>query len=127
MGDILANANWLAVIVSLVVGMAMGFVWYNPKFPIGKIWAEGTGVGDAPEGPMAVPMGLNTLGLLLLAIFVGATSGAKALGLLGLAAFGVLQTSGNMFAGKPISVGLIHIGYWLVCFILMGLVHSFLG
>ena len=127
MGDILANANWLAVIASLVVGMVLGFIWYNPKFPTGKIWAEGAGVSpEPPEEFPVVPMALNTLGLILLALFVSATSGMMAVGLLGLCTFGVLLTSGHMFGGKPISVGVIHIGYWLVTFILMGVVQGIL-
>jgi len=62
MGGILANVSWLTVIVSTVLCMGLGAVWYNPKFPTGKIWANGAGVsGEAPDEFPALAMGLNTL------------------------------------------------------------------
>ncbi len=126
MGEILANTSWLAVIVGTVACMALGFFWYNPKFPTGKIWAEGAGVSpEPPEDFPALAMGLNTLGLFLAAILIGGVSTSVAL--LAILAYGVLNTSGGLFAGKTASVGLIHIGYWIAGLVLVTLSHAILG
>ena len=126
MGAILANTSWLAVIVSTVLCMGLGFVWYNPKWPTGKIWAEGAGIpADAPDDMPALAMGLNTLGLLLAAIFVGAMpTGAAILAIL---AYGALNTSGGLFAKLSANVGMIHVGYWLAGLIIIKVVHAILG
>ena len=125
MGEILANTSWLAVIISLVLCMGLGFVWYNPKSPTGAIWAKGAGVTGEPDTNMAVAMGANTVGLLLAAIFVGGVGTSTAI--LAILAYGALNTAGGLFAGKSLSVGLIHIGYWLVGMVIISVVHGFLG
>ncbi len=126
MGDILASTSWLAVIVGTIACMALGFFWYNPSFPTGKIWAEGAGVSPEPPDEFpALAMGLNTLGLFLAAILIGAVPASVAI--LAILAYGVLNTSGGLFAGKSASVGVIHIGYWLVGMVLVTLAHSVLG
>lgn len=126
MREILANISWLTVIVSTILCMGLGAIWYNPKFPTGKIWAEGAGVSaEAPDEFPALAMGLNTVGLLLAAIFVTSVSIPTAI--LAILAYGVLNTSGGLFAGKSASVGLMHIGYWLAGLVIITVVCSFLG
>ena len=44
MGE-LADVNWLAVIVAVVVAQVVGFLWYGPLF--GKQWMAG--IGKTPE------------------------------------------------------------------------------
>ena len=126
MGEILANTSWLAVIVSLVLCMVLGFVWYNPKWPTGKMWAEGVGMTDTDADNMPpLGMAMNTLGLLLAAIFVGGVGASTAI--LAILAYGALNTAGGLFAGKTVNVGIIHTGYWLVGMILITIVHAVLG
>ena len=126
MGMILANTSWLAVIVSLALCMGLGFVWYNPKWPTGKIWAEGAGVAESSGDDMPpLAMAMNTIGLFLAAIFVGGVGASTAI--LAILAYGALNTAGGLFAGKSVNVGLIHTGYWLVGMILITIVHAFLG
>ena len=126
MGMILANTSWLAVIVSLMACMALGFVWYNPKWPTGKIWVEGVGMTDASADNMPpLGMAMNSLGLFLAAIFVGSVGPSVAI--LPILAYGALNTAGGLFAGKSVSVGLIHTGYWLVGMILITIVHAILS
>ena len=126
MGEIISNISWLAVILSVVLCMGLGFVWYNPQWPTGKIWAQGAGVSDAaPDAFPALAMGLNTLGLFLAAVFVGFVPMSTAV--LAILAYGVLNMSGGLFAGKSVTVGLIHIGYWLAGLVIITIVHAFLG
>ncbi len=120
MGEILANTSWLATILGTILCMALGFFWYNPKFPTGKIWADGAGISHEPPDEFpALAMGLNTLGLFLAAILIGAVP--VGVSILAILAYGVLNTSGGIFAGKSMNVGIIHIGYWLVgmCLVLI--------
>ncbi len=125
MGEILTNTSWLAVIVSLVMCMVLGFVWYNPKWPTGKIWVEGVGIKDPPPNAMTTGMAFNTLGLFLAVIFVGSVPTSVAI--LAILAYGALNTAGGVFAGKSMNVGLIHIGYWLVGMVIITMVHGVLA
>lgn len=120
MGEIIANANWLAVIVGTVLCMVLGFLWYNPKSPTGQIWAAGINTAAPADIP---PMGMvmNTIGLLLAAIFVGAVGWSVAL--LAILAYGALNVTGNIFAGASAKVGLVHTGYWLVAMVIVTAVH----
>jgi uncharacterized protein DUF1761 len=40
----LADLNWLAIGAAVVVNMVLGFLWYSPKLPTGRIWMRGTGL-----------------------------------------------------------------------------------
>ncbi|MGB0798756.1 MAG: hypothetical protein ACPGRD_05510, partial [Planktomarina sp.] len=81
-------------------------------------------VGDHPTDIPPMGMVLNTVGLLLAAIFVGAVGPQVAI--LAILAYGALNCAGYVFAGKPISVGLVHMGYWFVAMVLVTLAHHFL-
>jgi len=39
------NINFLAVLVTALVPMAIGFIWYNPKV-LGTVWQKETGLTD---------------------------------------------------------------------------------
>ena len=126
MGAILSNTSWLAVIISTLLCMGLGFVWYNPKWPMGQIWAEGAGVSrDGPGTGMALGMVFNVIGLFLAAIFVGGVGLSVAI--LAILAYGASNTAGGVFAGKSMNVGLVHIGYWIVGAIIIAVVHAILG
>ena len=126
MDGIVANISWLAVILSTIACMGLGFLWYNPKSPTGKIWAEGAGVSPEPPAEFpALAMGLNTVGLFLAAIFVGAVPFTSAI--LAILAYGVLNTAGGLFAGKTAMVGVMHTGFWLVGMLVVTIIHAVLG
>lgn len=54
------HMNLLAVLVAALVPMALGFVWYNPKF-LGKAWMEASGMTEekAKNANMALVFGLS--------------------------------------------------------------------
>ncbi len=107
----------LALILGLILSMALGAVWYNPKMPTGRTWAKGVGLLGQPDTDFpVVPMVVNTVALILVGIFVG-VYGAGA-GFMGALAFGVMQASGGLFAKVPPAVVLIHMAYWL-CVVLL--------
>lgn len=68
------DLNWLAIGLSLLVLIVLGFVWYAPWAPTGKVWARGMGMdpGNMPKPPggkMAVSLVLMVLGSFLM-VFV---------------------------------------------------------
>jgi len=69
-----SDIDWIAVVVSVIVSMALGFIWYS-KFAFLKQWQEDTGMTDEKmrEGNMAVMfvgmivlVVVSTIGLALL-------------------------------------------------------------
>ncbi len=63
--------DWLAIGLSLLAFMILGFIWYAPWFPTGKVWMRNMGLDprrlDKPSGgKMAVSMGLMALGSFLM-------------------------------------------------------------
>lgn len=122
MGMILSNANWIAVIITLVAGMGLGFFWYNPKFPTGKMWAEGVGVSGESDNMPMMGMALNTLGILMLALLSGSMGFSMAIFVI--VTFGVFLSAGYIFAGKSLNVGIVHTGYWLAIWVVGYIMHS---
>ena len=61
------DLNWLAIGLSVVAMMVLGFIWYAKWFPTGKIWMRNMGMDPAtvpppPAGKMAVSLLLMVLG-----------------------------------------------------------------
>jgi biotin transporter BioY len=66
-----ADIDWIAVVVSVIASMALGFIWYS-KFAFLKMWQEDTGMTDEKmrEGNMVMMFGgmimmivISTIGL----------------------------------------------------------------
>jgi hypothetical protein len=49
------DLNWLAIGIAIVVNIALGFLWYSPKLPTGKIWMRETKM-DPNHKPTAKQM-----------------------------------------------------------------------
>lgn len=61
------DLNWLAIGLSLLAMLVLGFLWYSPFTPTGKIWMRNLGLdpSNAPKpqgGQMATSLLLMTLG-----------------------------------------------------------------
>lgn len=130
------KTNWLAIVVSVVVSMLIGFLWYGALFQ-GQ-WMAGNGITmegekmfkNGAEIPMTpTPMIVNTVAMLIYALVMnwllgkmnvstwqtGATIGAG-IGLMML--LGIL--TGNLFAQNPMSLTLVDGSYSFVLFTLIG-------
>ncbi len=132
------KTNWLAVAACVVLGMAMGFLWYGMLF--NAQWMAGNGftmegekmLKNGAEVPMSsTPMIFNTVAMVVYALLMnwllgrtGASSwmdGAMVGGVVGLiGAIGVY--TGNMFAMNPASLSMVDGSYVLVMFTLFGAV-----
>ena len=68
------DIDWIAVVVSVIASMALGFIWYS-KFAFLKVWQEDTGMTDEKMrsgnmtmmfGGMIVMVVVSTIGMALL-------------------------------------------------------------
>ncbi|MHB1262343.1 MAG: DUF1761 domain-containing protein [Thermoplasmatota archaeon] len=65
------DLNWLAIGLSVLAMMILGFIWYAPWFPTGKVWLRNMGMDPknmpkAPGGKMAMSMILMVIGAFLM-------------------------------------------------------------
>jgi hypothetical protein len=132
------KTNWIAIIASMVVGMAIGFLWYGMLF--NQQWMDGNGITmegekmfkNGVERPASMmPMVLNALAMIVYGILInwlvnktssftwasGATLGAV-IGLITLIGIYI----GNLFAGNPLSLTMVDGSYSFVIFTLIGAV-----
>ncbi len=130
------KTNWLAIAVSAVAGMLIGFLWYGMLFQ--NQWMAGNGFTmegekmfkNGAEIPMsATPMIVNVVVMLVYALIMnwllnkmnvstwqaGATIGA---GIGVLMILGIL--TGNMFAQNSMSLTLVDGSYSFVLFVVIG-------
>lgn len=132
------KTNWLAVIVSVVAAMMIGFLWYGALFQ--NQWMTGNGITASEDGlkmfkdgaemdMSPTPMIVNTIFMLVYALIINwllNKANARNLQsgtLIGLAV-GVTHLLniivGNMFAANPASLSMVDGSYSLVLFTLMG-------
>ena len=130
------KTNWIAVVVAIVAGNVIGFLWYGALF--NAQWMAGHGItmegeipykNGAPMDMSPTPMIFNTIAMIVYALLVnwllGLTNartwmdGAKVGGTIGLImAMGI--TTGNMFAQNPSSLSVVDGSYSLVAFTVFG-------
>lgn len=60
------DLDWLAVGLSVLAMMIIGFVWYAPWFPTGKVWMRNMGMD--PKNPPKPPGGKMALSMVLMVI-----------------------------------------------------------
>ena len=131
-----SEINWLAVIAASLVGFVVGFLWYGPVF--GKAWMAESGMTEekAKEGNMGKIFGLSFIFQFIMAyclamFFFGTPEGAAQITIGSATFYGFLTGAGwilpafaisGLFEQKSWKLILIHGGYWVVTFTLMGLV-----
>lgn len=121
MDEIVANVNWLAVIVGFVVSFLVGWAWYSPKL-FGTKWAAGVGISLEEPSKMSMPaMVLQALGTFLLAWVVGVTAKNDALLTVVLMAVTiiVLILAGGYFSRKSAYARNTEAGFVLVMVVIM--------
>ena len=121
MEDTATSLNWLAVIVGTVVAFLVGWLWYSPKL-FGKGWAEGSRVelGSAQSMPVFA-MVSQFVALLLLALVIGITATADALGtaILAVLTAAGFVVSGGAFTRKSGYALAVDAGYIIVAGVVM--------
>jgi len=132
------STNWFAVIVAVIAGMFIGFLWYGLFFVEG--WQEGVGLttednisffkdGVAVEVDPVTPMLINTVVLVVLAILMSWLAGKAGhttyasgaiIGLVVGTFVAAMTMVGNLFAMESSSLSAIDGTYYLVLFTVMG-------
>jgi hypothetical protein len=132
-GGGMSNIFWIAVLMSALVMLTLGGLWYGPLF--GKAWrqAERRAPGAKPAGhPATIYSSAFLCALIAAMIFgyifspIGSPLAGLQLGLIigaGLAgtSFGI----NYLFAGRSMILLLIDVGYLVVWFALMGFIFGF--
>jgi len=126
----IATWNWFAVIAATLATFLMGYLWYSPLL-FGKAWKEAAGIkeeeGDKPNMTKILSLFFifSFVMAINLAIFLndsktnmvwGATAGLMAG--LGWVAMSIFIT--GQFEKRTTRYMLIHGGYYVVCFVIMG-------
>ena len=136
------SLNWLAVVVAIVVGMVVAWVWYSDWGLVGPTWRKLTGVtkedsARAGKGPFVILIACIVVTAIALAAacaiasaFFGTDSIWLALGVglacwLGLSLSTLAQHNG--FEQKPLRLTIINSAYQLVLFSGMALPIGLLG
>lgn len=133
----ISNVNVWAVIISVVISMVVGMLWYS-NFLFGKTWRTLMGVSDveAAEGSkkMWKPMSINFVASLIMFFVLGralflsgtmSTAGSVSLAVLLWLGFIACTMIGMvLWEKKPWNLYFIVAGYHLVNLILAGLVFG---
>lgn len=126
----LQGINWLAVIVSAVLYVGIGALWYSPLL-FGNLWMRLMGITAQDVQSQSaiiyiVPAVVALITAVVLAMIIRATgatalvSGALTGGLMWLG-FGATSTlSYTFFKGPPMRVWALYQGYVLVSYLVMG-------
>ncbi len=125
---------WIAIAVSVIANMIIGMIWFGPLF--GKKWMELVGLTeeDVKNGSMA-PMIVSFVGACLTAFIYSVLSykmGADSLrgfietsfwiwlGFMAISSF-----TNASFAGRTKSLWAIESFYWLISWLVMAIIFSF--
>lgn len=127
MEEILANVNWIAVLVGAVLAYVVGAFWYSPKM-FGEKWMEGVGIKPDDKNSGKSAMVVQGVGTFLLAWVIGVmyTTGlVLAASLIGLAV-AVLIYANGMFARKSSYATMVESGYVVLMVVVMLATHAVL-
>jgi hypothetical protein len=118
-----ALVNWWAIIISAVISVVLGFIWYGPLF--GKVWMKHSGI-TMPEhkpgfGVMIVPIIYSLIGAILAAYMLSVIGGGWVAAFwlwLGFVVPVYLNFKG--WEGKSWPFVAVNAGYWLAYLLIAG-------
>lgn len=131
--EILTGINYLAVIVSALIAMALGAFWYSPVL-FGKAWMAGIELKqediskNAATKSMIVSMITTLIEIFCLAALIetakwsGVIIGAHVGLLTGVGLVAAVLLSNSMYEGRPVKVWFINASYRVVYFLIAGLI-----
>ena len=128
MEELLANVNWIAVVVGAVLAFVLGWLWYSPKM-FGVKWAEGVGINiNDGSGPMMSAMIAQVVGTFLLAWVIGitATTDSLALAILIALTIATLIKANGLLTQKSKYAIMVESGFILAMAVVIILTHAVL-
>jgi len=150
----LSHFNWLGFGLSILVFMVLGFIWYAPWFPTGRVWVRASKMDMSQKIParqMAMSMGMMVIGAVLLMfvyahnmmvyedafrnVATGGKAGYKLTAMDGITGgfftwlgFIVpLNLNAVAFDRKPWSLFGVNAGYYLVSLVVAGILIATVG
>lgn len=131
------DVNYIAVLISGVASMVIGYLYYHPKV-LGDTWMKLAGISksdiDAKKGEMGKIYGLMFVASLVMAYVlanvmkwanvIDATSGAMVGATVWLGFVATTLFTGVLFEGRPLKLFYITSGYQLVTLMVMGIILS---
>ena len=125
------NINFLSVVVASLSAFAIGSLWYSPLL-FSKPWQKEIGLTDEDIKSANMPLifgasfVLEFIGALVLDLFIGPQGTIKTGILISLlVGFGFVATSigtNYLFGRKSLKLFLIDAGYFLLFFLIMGII-----
>ena len=116
-----AGINFLAVLVSAIATMVIGFLWYSPML-FANPWMRLMGIDPNDKAKLAeLQKGAGkTYGLAFVASVITIPYGMKIGFAVWLGFVTTVQLTGALFGKQPTKLYLINTGYQLVCYLVMG-------
>jgi hypothetical protein len=126
---VLANLNWIGVIVATVVYFALGAAWYTLLF--GKAWMRAMDktqeeLGAGPGAGYALAFALELIAVIVLAVIArsigitGVVEGALMGAAVGIGIYAALAGTEYLFSGRNATLYMINVGYHVVALVLAG-------
>ena len=120
MESLIAEVNWVAVIVGAVAAFVLGWLWYSETL-FAKAWRKGGGTPAVTNRPMWQPMFVQAGATFLLAWVIGVTETTNSLALavlIVLTIAGIVKAQG-FFNGKSTVAVAIDVGYIIAMAVVM--------
>ena len=128
MEEIVADVNWVAVVIGAIVAFILGWLWYSPKL-FGTKWAEGVGLTlEDTSKPCAPAMITQAIATLLLSWVVGLTAAHNTLLTMVLITITIvlLMIGGGLFSQKSSSAIAAEAGFVIAMVVVMIIVQMLL-
>lgn len=143
----LSDLNWIAILAAMASNIVLGFLWYSPKLPTGKIWMRAMKIpADLKPTPkqMVLSLVLMLIGTFLLMFVLqhvflafrdsyqldGRTTGLSIMdGVMGavftwVGFFVPLHLTSVAWEGKPWSLFFVNATYYLVTLLIAGIIFA---
>lgn len=128
--DVLAELNWIAIIVATVASFVIGFLWYGPVF--GKAWLAALGKTEDEIQPSPTPFIISIVTALvtcitmaLLVHWMGCDTWTEGVGLgllMGIGFIAASMVSDGAFCGWSWNLVIIQSGYRVFYSVVMAVI-----
>ena len=133
--DMLTKVNIWSVILAAIIYLIIGSLWYSPLL-FGKLWIKLIGFCDEDfktNKPMWLILALSFLSAAIAAFMISAVLGPQSSAVTGAIVGGVVavcwismsKLTDVLFENKPVRLFLLHAGFDLVSFMVMGAIVGY--
>lgn len=127
MEALIADVNWLAVVVGAVLSFGLGWLWYS-KSMFGEKWAAGSRITMDPNAPMGMALVAQAIATFFLAWVIGITETTNSLSfaiLIAITCAGLVEANG-LWNKKSYYAIMVESGFILAMVAVMIATHAVL-